>query len=214
MRWFPLTLLAGAFVVSAQNPPSAVTPSDSQQKKIHLEGTIFSLNGEVIRKATVRLQGTIAQPGQLPTNYSESTDNEGKLVFEDVAACRYTLSAEKARFGTTRYGARSNTSPGTQLNLAAGMELKSLTVKMAPQGVVAGKVLDQDGDPVASAQVQVMRFAYQRGRKQLLPGGGGQSNDLGEYRIGNLAPGRYYISASDRRAVLIVQDRAGRASGG
>ena len=102
MRWFPLTLLAGAFVASAQNPPSAVTPSDAEQKKIRLEGTIFSLNGEVIRKATVRLQGTIAQPGQLPTNYSESTDNEGKFVFEDVAAGRYTLSAEKGGFVTTR----------------------------------------------------------------------------------------------------------------
>src|SRR6202011_1987249 len=83
------------------------------------------------------------------------------------------------------------------------------------QGVVAEKVLDQDGDPVASAQVQVMRFAYQRGRKQLLPGGGGQSNDLGEYRIGNLAPGRYYLSAMDRRGTqFITPDRAGRAGGG
>jgi protocatechuate 3,4-dioxygenase beta subunit len=173
------------------------------------------MNGEAVRKATVRLQGSVLQPGQLPSTYSETTDNEGKFVFEDVPAGRYTLSSEKPGFVTSRYGARSNTSPGTQLTLAAGMELKNLSIKMTPQGVIAGKVLDQDGDPVATAQVQVMRYSYVRGRKQLQQTGGATTNDLGEYRVGNLAPGRYYLSAGDRRAALILApDRAGRASAG
>lgn len=225
MRWFPLALLFGASLAAAQGvatqtAPSTVAPSttstaDSEQKKIRVEGSILSLNGEVVRKATVRLQGTLIQPGQLPTSYSESTDNEGKFVFEDVAPGRYMLSAEKAGFVTTRYGARSNTSPGTQLNLTAGMEMKGLAVKMTPQGVIAGKVLDQDGDPIATAQVQVMRYAYARGRKQLQPSVIGTTNDLGEYRISNLAPGRYYLSATDRRAaVFLQQERSGRAGAG
>jgi protocatechuate 3,4-dioxygenase beta subunit len=220
MRWFPLILLLGASLAAAQNTPSTpptssngATPA-SEQKKIRVEGTILSLNGEAVRKATVRLMGTVLQPGQLPGNYSESTDNEGKFVFEDVAAGRYMLSAEKAGFVTTRYGARSNTSPGTQLNLSPGMELKGLAVKMTPQGVIAGKVLDQDGDPVASALVQVLRFAYLRGRRQAQPTGGGNTNDLGEFRISNLAPGRYYISASDGRATLITPDRTARPGRG
>ena len=79
--------------------------------------------------------------------------------------------------------------------------MKSLSIIMTPQGVIAGKVLDQDGDPVAMVQVQVMRYSYARGRKQLQPTGTASTNDLGEYRVGNLAPGRYYISANDRRAV-------------
>jgi len=214
MRWFPLALLFGASFTAAQNlPPSAAT-SDSQQKPIRVEGTILSLNGEGVRKATVRLQGTVAQFGQLPTNYSESTANDGAFVFEDVAPGRYTLSAERTGFIATRYGARSNTSPGTQLNLTPGMELKDLSIKMTPQGVIAGKVLDQDGDPVAGVQVQVMRYAYQRGRKQLQSNGAVSTNDLGEYRIGNLVPGRYYISATDRRTLAFAQDRAGRAGNG
>jgi protocatechuate 3,4-dioxygenase beta subunit len=215
MRWFPLALFFGASIAVAQNTPTPAVAPDSAQKNARVEGTILSLNGEAVRKANVRLQGAPTQPGQLPGTYSESTDNEGKFVFEDVAPGRYMLSAEKAGFVPTRYGARSNTSPGTQLNLTAGMELKGLAVKLTPQGVIAGKVLDQDGDPVAGAQVQVMRYTYQRGRKQLQPTGAGQTNDLGEYRIGNLAPGRYYLSATDRRGGLILTpDRAGRAGGG
>ena len=215
MRWFPLALVCSAFLACAQNPPPATATPAAEQKKGRLEGIVLSLNGEAVRKATVRLQGSVLQPGQPPSTYSETTDNEGKFVFEDVPAGRYTLSSEKPGFVTSRYGARSNASPGTQLTLTEGMEMKNLSIKMTPQGVIAGKVLDQDGDPVATAQIQVMRFAYLRGRKQLQQSGGATTNDLGEYRVGNLQPGRYYLSASDRRGALIVTpDRPGRPNAG
>jgi len=211
MRWVPLAVLFGALFANAQNTPPPAAPAGSEQK-IRVEGTILSMNGEAVRKATVRLQGTGGQPGQPPSSYSETTDNGGKFMFDDVAPGRYTLSADKPGFVGSRYGARSNTSPGTQLDLTAGMEMKDLAIKMAPQGVIAGKVVDQDGDPVVSVQVQAMRHMYTRGRKQLVPTGGTSTNDLGEYRLINLAPGRYYISATDRRAVAnFNQERPGRA---
>jgi hypothetical protein len=205
MRWFPLALLLSASLAGAQ--------SDANQKTARVEGTVLSLNGDLVRKATVRLQGTAGQPGQPATAYSESTDNRGKFVFEDVSPGRYTLSADKPGFVTTRYGARSNTSPATQLNLTAGMDMKDLAIKMTPQGVIAGKVVDQDGDPVISVQVQAMRIAYTGGRKQLQPTSGTQTNDLGEYRLINLAPGRYFISATDNRRTIqtLAQERPGRA---
>ena len=205
MRWFPLALLLCA--------PFAGAQSDANQKTGRVSGTVLSLNGDMVRKATVRLQGTGGQPGQPPVSYSETTDNGGKFLFEDIAPGRYTLSAEKPGFVAARYGARSNTSSGTQLNLTAGMEMKDLSIKMTPQGVIAGKVVDQDGDPVISVQVQAMRFAYSSGRKQLQAIGGTTTNDLGEYRLINLPPGGYLISASDPRAVRFAQDsdlRAGK----
>jgi len=209
MRWFPLALLFGASFAAAQ---STAAPADSGQKKARVEGTVLSLNGDLVRKATVRLQGNGGQPGQPPVSYSETTDNAGKFVFDDVNPGRYMLSAEKAGFITARYGARSNTLIATPLNLTAGSEMKDLAIKMTSQGVIAGKVLDQDGDPVVSAQVQVMRYAYARGRKQLQPSGGAQTNDLGEYRLINLAPGRYYVCATDPRPTQFgTQDRPGRA---
>jgi len=198
VRWFPLALLLCASFADAQ--------SDANQKTARVEGTVLSSNGDLIRKATVRLQGTASQPGQQPASYNETTDNMGKFVFDDVTPGRYTLSADKPGFAAGRYGARSNASPGTQFNLTAGMEMKDLVIKMTPQGVIAGKVLDQDGDPVVSVQVQAMRSTYIGGRKQLQPTGGTTTNDLGEYRLINLVPGRYFISASDSRAVRIAQD--------
>jgi protocatechuate 3,4-dioxygenase beta subunit len=201
VRWCPLALLLCASFASAQ--------SDAQ-KTARVEGNILSLNGDLVRKATVRLQGTPGQPGQPLVSYGETTDNGGKFVFDDVAPGRYTLSADKPGFVPARYGARSSSAIGKQLDLTAGMEMKDLAIKMTPQGVIAGKVLDADGDPVISAQIQAMRSAYSRGRKQLQPAGGTTTNDLGEFRIASLAPGRYYISASDRRQPIGNQDRPGR----
>lgn len=204
MRWFPLALLLSASLANAQ--------SEATQKTIRVEGAILSLTGDIIRKATVRLEGTGGQPGQPPINYSETTDNAGKFVFEDVAPGRYTLSADKLGFAPVRYGARSNTSPGTQLTLTAGVEMKDLVLKMSPYGVIAGKVLDQDGDPVPSVQIQAMRFTYVGGRKQLRSVNGATTNDLGEYRLINLEPARYYVISTDHRTVQsFTQDRPGRA---
>ncbi len=84
------------------------------------------------------------------------------------------------------------------------MEMKDLTITMTPQGVIAGKIMDKDGDPVVSAQVQTTRYTYASGRKQLQATGGAQTNDLGEYRLINLAPGRYYICATDSRPTLRI----------
>ena len=120
MRWFPLALLLCASFADAQ--------SDANQKTARVEGTVLSSNGDLIRKATVRLQGTASQPGQQPASYNETTDNMGKFVFDDVTPGRYTLSADKPGFAAGRYGARSNASPGTQFNLTAGMEMKDLVI--------------------------------------------------------------------------------------
>jgi protocatechuate 3,4-dioxygenase beta subunit len=212
MRPYLLALLWASFIATAQNQPQGGVVPDADKKKIRLEGSVLSVNGETVRKATLRLQGNgPAQAGQPLTTYTESTDNAGKFVFEDVAEGRYTLSAEKAGFVTQRYGARSTGSTGTVLNLVSGLTLKDLNIKMTPQGVVSGKVTDQEGDPVNGGRVNVMRFTYPRGRKQLSQTAAGSTNDQGEFRVANLAPGRYYLSVTDGRALVTIGgDRPGK----
>ncbi len=206
MRPFLLALLWASVIAAQTQPPVGGAP-DPDKKKIRLEGYVLSITGEAVRKATLRLQGNgPVQSGQLlPTTYTESTDAAGKFVFEDVAEGSYTLAADKAGFVAQRYGARTTGSSGTVLTLVSGLTLKDLNIRMTPQGVVSGKVFDLDGDPVNGGQVMVMRFTYPRGRKQLSQSGGAATNDQGEFRIPNLAPGRYYLSVTDRRALTVAQ---------
>src|SRR5437762_2424721 len=60
-----------------------------------------------------------------------------------------------------------------RLLFAAGVEKKDLEIKMTPQGVIIGRVIDQDGDPIANAQIAVARYGYDGGRRALIPAGVG-----------------------------------------
>ena len=53
---------------------------------------------------------------------------------------------------------------------------------------------------MSNVQVQLVRSA--QGRRQLTLWGAGNTNDLGEYRIFGVAPGRYLISATYRKTPL------------
>ncbi|MGH9593740.1 MAG: carboxypeptidase regulatory-like domain-containing protein [Bryobacteraceae bacterium] len=189
-----LALALGLSFAAAQQP--------AQQTRV--SGSVIALNGEPVRRATMRLQG------QPPINLTVATDDEGRFVFENVTPGRYTLSAEKAGFITQRYGARSNTTAGTPLLLTAGQELKDLSVQLSPQGIISGHVSDADGDPAPNSLVQLQHYTYTRGRRQLSSIGGSQTNDQGDFRIANLAPGRYYLYARNNR---VLTTRSSRASG-
>ncbi len=199
MRILLLTLLATAPFVPAQSARPPAGDSDPAQSKIRLTGSVVSHAGESVPRATLRLQSSGTESGQAPTAYVETTDNAGKFVFEDVAPGRYSLSAERTGFLTQRYGERSNLTPGMELMLAVGKEMADLVIKLVPQAVITGRVADQDGDPLPGMQITVLRFHYVRGRRQLTPAAAGSTDDQGNFRISNLAPGRYYLSATDRR---------------
>ncbi len=57
-------------------------------------------------------------------------------------------------------------------------------------------------EPVPGVRVQVLRYMYVRGERQLIPGGMDNTNDLGEYRVYGLPPGRYYVSATYEASFL------------
>jgi protocatechuate 3,4-dioxygenase beta subunit len=66
-------------------------------------------------------------------------------------------------------------------------------------GVITGRVLDAFGDPVTEASVSAYRAEYiQPGVRRLSAGRPVQTNDLGDFRIYGVAPGKYYVGASLR----------------
>jgi hypothetical protein len=197
MRIFALlACIAAAFV------PAFSQEADAEKKLASVGGKIVnSLTGEPLRKAAVTL--VLIPAGGVGVNTSPQTqsttsDAEGKFLFERIEPGRYGLSAEKVGFGQQRYGS-SGSNPmasGTHLTVGAGDKLTSLDFRMTPQAVIIGRVVDEDGEPVTRAMVQALRQTSLA--RSPVGISGNPANDIGEFRIANLAPGKYILRADYR----------------
>jgi len=171
-------------------------------KKARIEGIVVSLAGGPVPRAQVRLSRRAAiQDGAVvpAVAFNTTSDNAGKFVIDDIDPGRiYNLEAQRPGFANARYGARSTLGPQASFSLDAGQSLTGLTLTMTPQSVVSGKVTDEDKDPVQGAMVILARRVYQRGGWQLVMHSSGTSNDLGEFRLPNVLPGRYTLVVSNR----------------
>jgi protocatechuate 3,4-dioxygenase beta subunit len=201
-RIAPFALFAVIFlscVLQAQQPSSdsldkRASPTKTEPAMI-AGRVVRATDGAPLNKATVIAM--IMQTGQTgpirPT--SVRTNSDGKFLLKDLEPGRYNLSATRSGYARQQYGQRIPSGPGTAITLLAGQELKDIVFRMTPAGVIAGRIVDEDEEPVYQARVQAQRWVYIRGKRQLVGGGFAQTNDLGEYRIAQLAPGRYFVSA-------------------
>jgi 5-hydroxyisourate hydrolase-like protein (transthyretin family) len=79
--------------------------------------------------------------------------------------------------------------------LRPGQEMKDLQFRLIPSAVIAGRILDEDGEPLPRVNVSALREVYAKGKRSLSTQATAETNDLGEYRLFALAPGRYFVSA-------------------
>jgi hypothetical protein len=80
-------------------------------------------------------------------------------------------------------------------------------------GIISGRVLDEDGEPLPWAQVSALREVYFRGKRKLSLEALVPTNDLGEYRLFGLKPGRYFVGAwEDPDFLRTFEDRGQKIS--
>ena len=201
-------VIAGAVTVPAANragnnngtpqPPPPPTPTADLAA---MEGTVYNaLGGTPLRKATItinRQNGGPLAPGAR-TNYSATTDAGGHYSIAGIEPGTYRVNADHTGYLNMAYNARKPGSAGTPLDLGRAQKMTGVDFKLTPHGVVSGKITDEDGDPMEGVQIQIMRLVYNQGKKQLQQNGGEQTNDLGEYRLSGIVPGKYYLSATYR----------------
>jgi hypothetical protein len=147
--------------------------------------------GEPVKKAVIEL---IAESQSDGGNYTAISAVDGTFHIDGVAPGRYRLFVE--RTGYLEVDKQRPRAEGRVLTLSAGQELKDIAIRLQAAAVLTGRVTDEDGEPLPSAQVTVLRQTYLSGRSRWEPVGGERTNDLGEYRIAGLAAGTYYVSVS------------------
>jgi hypothetical protein len=162
-------------------------------------------NGEPVRKAEVRLAS--ASPRLTRTTTS---DGQGRWAVDALPAGEYALSATRPGYVETVYGARSpgRAGRGTPIRVAAGQRIDDLSLSMPRAGVISGIVSDEYGDPAYNVPVRALRYAYENGERIVRAAGNATTDDLGAYRIPNLEPGEYLVSAVPRDTVAAAAARA------
>jgi hypothetical protein len=128
--------------------------------------------------------------------YTSETDESGRYVFQGVEPGVYVLSAEHLGFNRQDRGIRGAGAAGPPLALSGGLHLRDINFRLKPHNVITGRVLDEQGEPVPYVTVSAMQVAYSRGSKRINMVNTGQTNDLGQYRLFGIAPGRYIVSAT------------------
>lgn len=185
-------LLVFAVAATAQADPAQALSDSKADSRASLQGTVVKdPGGEPLKKAIVEL---IAENQEEGGNYSATSGAEGQFKIEGVTPGRYRIFVE--RTGYMEVDAKHKRSQGSSLSLKAGQELKDLVLRLQPAAVILGRVLDEDGDPMPNAQVTASQRRYSSGHLRLEPAGAAQTDDLGEYRIGGLPAGKYYVSAN------------------
>jgi hypothetical protein len=76
------------------------------------------------------------------------------------------------------------------------VDTESLVFRLMPQAEMSGRVTDEVGDPVRHAAVALYREGRELGNVRVTRAGFTQTDDLGEYELSHLAPGRYFLSAT------------------
>ncbi len=137
-----------------------------------------------------RTGGNFAPPPQV------TADSSGRFSLEVPGPGAWRLAATARGFRSQNYDEHESFHSAVVLTEAA--PTFNLTFRLRPDSVLTGLILDEAGDPVASAQVMAELIAPAGTDRTRPPSRGrataaGRTDDRGKYEIGGLEPGSYRV---------------------
>jgi hypothetical protein len=157
--------------------------SDSDTQKGSIKGTIWNAATEA---PMAEVQVSVFGPKQLKV----VTDAQGTYRLIDLPAGAYHLYVRKPD---------PNGPDGTRkLTLGPGENLSSIDFHLKPSASIAGRITDQNKEPVAGIMVLLITKAYSSGALRDVFASAATTDDDGNYVLSRVEPGRSYFVLADR----------------
>lgn len=186
-------MIAANASLAAQSRLPITNPDPPKPPPCSVAGTVVQMaSGVPIKSAAVRLESA----DDHTRTFFGTTDAGGRFEIKGIDPGRYRLRVIRNGFVTQEYGQRRPSDPGAILSLSPSQDLKDLLFRMVPSAVIAGRIQNEDGDPMPWVRVSALLQTYFRGRRRLTSVVTVTTNDHGEYRLFGLPPGRYFVSAT------------------
>jgi protocatechuate 3,4-dioxygenase beta subunit len=162
-----------------------------------VSGSVVNTAGVSLRRAVIQLTQLRPGPGSPPdapaVNAATETDSQGNFTFDDVAPGRYSLAVQRPGYLNAWY----TNARGRTLTVQPGQMVNDISIKMTPQGIVAGRVVDEDNEPLTGATVNIRPyFSKDQTVFPANPVGEGKTDADGAFAIGGLLPGKYVVSVN------------------
>ena len=172
-----------------QNTISFESPQNSSDEKYTLRGTVVnSLTGDPIRGALVQIY-FLGQTSML-------TGPDGKFQFDGLPDGQTAITVRKPGFFTQE---EIQPSAGGQRLATTGPNTSQVVLKLIPEGVIYGKISEDDGEPIEGLPIRLLVQRLQNGRKVWEERTGTATDEEGMFRIAELHPGDYFLSAGPSR---------------
>ncbi|HVN17740.1 MAG TPA: carboxypeptidase-like regulatory domain-containing protein [Dongiaceae bacterium] len=172
----------------AQTKPSAAS---SVPTRYRVSGVVVSkTDGHPLDRAHVFLADTNNRREPRVVIASE----DGRFVFDDVRAGKYSLEGIKRGFISAAYEQHDQFS--TAIVTGAGLDTENLILKLSPEAIISGRILDEAGEPVRHAAVTLHRDDHSQGVDQVYAFRRATTDDLGAYELTSVTPGTYFLSVT------------------
>lgn len=198
-----------------------ILPAGAQTAPASLQGQVVDLKtGAPVRFATVALAGPFAERELIPPRQLRrvkitqiTADEQGRFTFPEIAAGNYVLRGLREGYEPTIY--RPSANPRELLPVREGQAVNGIALKMPPCGVIAGKVVNESGEPLQNVELVALRYYYGAWlwHPPVAPGVPLRSytNDLGESGL-RISPTAPTSSGRPRRGRRRSKETARRSS--
>ena len=131
-------------------------------------------------------------PGASPIRVM--ADGQGRFGFRDLPAGRFSITTMRPGWLDGAYGRTRPSGATLPLALTAGEKVSGVNVPMWRYASIAGRIVDETGDPLVNKSVRVLKRVIQGGRVRLVLNSQDSTDDRGLYRVSMLEPGEYIVA--------------------